>query len=170
MEMIVYVAIFSILFTVILNLFWRVQLSGARFQVSGEVKENASQVMQLVISSVRNGNSIDASGSVFDLHPGILVINDLEPVTFDTYEKNVNVGGQMIPIRKLRMAQGGNPSIDITSDHVDVTNYVISNLTPPGHPNTVQINLELSSINPDNDPEYDNRLSLKTSVTIREEL
>lgn len=169
-EMIVYVAIFSIMFTVILNLFWRVQLSGSRVLIANEVTENTSQVMQIISSAVRQGDSIDKLNSVFGSHPGVLLINDDELLTIDTYTKNVNIGGSLVSIRTLRLTRGLNEPIDLTSDHVNVHNFWLTDISQPGHPDVLRMDLGLSNINPGGDPDFDNSLSVRTSITIRKEL
>ncbi len=137
-------------------------------QIANEVTENSSQVLQLATSVMREGESLHTD-SVYGSHPGKLVVNDSTVMTFDTYTKNVNTGGRSVSIRKLRLTQGGNPAVDITSDHVNVTNFVVTDITQGGNPEMVQIELDISSINPDNDLNFDNTLSTRTSISVRKE-
>jgi len=168
--MVVYVAIFSMLITVILQLSMRVQMTGSRVRISNEIKENVSQFTQIVTALVREGNSLDIGNSVFDVHPGKLVVsNGAEIATIETYTKQVTMGGASVAIRKLRFLQGSNPPIDLTSDHVDVTDFRLVNLSQAGSPDVIQLFFELSNVNPSGDPSFESRLSVSSSIAVRAE-
>lgn len=166
-EMIVYVGIFSVIMVIIVQLSLQVQFAGSRTRLSTEIKENASQAMQLMVASVREGSSLNEGGSIFDQHPGRLVIDGAPGFIFETYTKQVQLADTPVTIRKLQAIQGGSSPLDITSDHVDVTNFQIKNMSHGGQPGTVQITLEVSSINPQNDPNYEQELELKTTAALR---
>ena len=101
------------------------------------------------------------------MHPGVLIVNDDELITFDTYEKTVTFGEQLVDIRKLRMTQGLNDPVDISSDHVDITNFQIADMSQADGPETVQVEITVSSINPENYLDYQSILPIKTSLTFR---
>lgn len=168
--MVVYVTVFALLMTIILQLSLRVQMTGSKVRISNEIKENISQSLQIVTALVREGDSLDAGNSVFDVNPGKLVINDEgEAVILETYTKQVTVGGASATINKLRLTQGGNPPVDLTSDHVNATDFRVVNLSQGGSPDTVRLFFELSNINPSGDPTFENRLSVTSSITLRTE-
>ena len=88
---------------------------------------------------------------------------------FDTYTKNVVIGGKSVDIRKLRLTENDNP-VDLTSDHVNVKNFVLSSLAQGDGPESLEIYLTLSSVNPSQDPLYDYALDIRTNVTVRKEI
>lgn len=169
-EMIIYVAIFSMIFTIILLLLGRVQVSGSRIQIASEIKENTAQVMQLMTKAAREADSIDFGNSVFGADSGRLVLNGDGVLTFDTHMKGITVGGMPVTIRKIKFIQGANQAVDITSDHVDVSLFRLTDLSRSGSPDSFQIELQLSSINPGGDADYEDSLTTRSSFTMREEL
>jgi len=169
-EMIIYVTIFSMIFTMILVLFGRVQIAGNRAQIASNIKENATQVMQIVGKAIREADSIDLANSSFGTNPGNIVLTGNETLTIDTHVKGLTVGGVPVTIRKIKLTRGNDPAVDITSDHVDVTLFRLNELSGSTDPGSVQIELELSSINPGGDPDYDDSLSIRGSFTLRKEL
>jgi len=169
-EMIIYVTIFAVILTIIIQVFWQVNITGNRVQASAELQENVSQVINIAVRTVREGESLNTGASIFGSNPGVLVIDDTDTMLIDTYAKMISIAGQNISIRKLQLTRGFNAPVDITSDHVNVTNFKLTNMTPAGHPGVVQIELEVSRINPQNDPNFDGSFQVKTSAVIRKEL
>jgi prepilin-type N-terminal cleavage/methylation domain-containing protein len=169
LEMIIYVVIFAIILFVMVQLFWQVQLSDIKGRVSRETKENASQVMEIFKHYVRQADDMNTGDSVFDSNPGVLSLEDDGTVIIDTYTKDVMVGEGTQTIRKLRLTEGGNPALDLTSDHVNVDNFVLTDLTQGANPDAVLMDLTISSVNPGNDPLYEHSLSIQTGATIRNE-
>ena len=85
--------------------------------------------------------------------------------TFDTYEKVVDFGGQSVTIRTLRMNDGTGP-VDLTSDRVDVTNLLLTNVST-GATSGVIISLTLHSAAPTADPTYASEKTWTHAATIR---
>ncbi|MBN2087199.1 hypothetical protein JW758_02525 [Candidatus Peregrinibacteria bacterium] len=168
--MIIYISIFAVVLFIIVQLFWQVQLSEIKGGVSREVKENSSQVIDIIKRNIRNVDEVNVNDSLFGISPGVLVLSDNGgQITIDTYTKNVPVGSEYINIRKLRLAESGYSTTDITSDKVNVTNFELSNLTQSGT-STVLIDLTISSLNNTDDLVYDDEISIRTSVTTRKEI
>lgn len=166
-EMIVYVAILSVFFWVVLGFFMQMQAARTKSAISREIKENASQVLETLKTHVRVAASTDIGVSHFDVDPGALGLANIDGTeVFDTYTKTVLVGGVSKLIRTLRLSRPSLPAEDLTSEHVSVTSFQVSN---SGIPSNFYIRLGLSSVNPGVDPLYDSTLDLHTSVTIRNE-
>jgi Tfp pilus assembly protein PilE len=168
-EMIIYVAIFATVLFVIVQLFWQVQLSDIKGRVSRETKENASQVVEIFKYYVRQADDINTGDSVFNSNPAILSLENDETITIDTYTKDVTVGGKTQTIRKLRFTEGGNPALDITSDHVSVDNFVLTDLTMDANPDAILMDLTVSGVNPSGNPLYEHSFSIQTGAVIRNE-
>lgn len=169
-EMILYVTIVSIFFLFTLGFFWQARGIEVRADISREVKENVGQLLEIFKYFVRDAEGVNAGGSQFGVHPGVLelVYSDGNRI-FDTYTKDLTVGGVNVTIRKLRYTHSGS-SYDLTSDHVDVTTFRLSDLTQGSEPFVTQMELDLESVNPGNDPNYDNSLSVRTTANVREEI
>ena len=166
--MIVYVGIFSIIITIIMQLSLQVQFAGVRTSLANEINENASQAMQHMIATLREAEVLSPADSIFDQHPGKFAIDGAQFIVFDTYEKEVQLGGESVTIRKLRKVEDGS-AFDLTTDHADVSDFQIKNLSHGGQPATLQIFLELSSVNPVNDPNFEKNLPLRTTVSLRQQ-
>ena len=162
-EMLLYVTIFSVIFTVLLRLFGQVQYSGTRLQLSNELKENGAQVMQLIGCAVREGYSLPDQGQEK------LFVDSANEIVFNVYSKQVSVGDLSVMTHKLSMKQGEDAPVDITSDHIDVTGFVVDHLDGLG-PDAVQIELELSSVNLVDDPNFEDHLSTKATFSVRQEI
>ncbi len=167
-EMILYVGIFAVVLSLIVQLFWQVQITESRTRLNREVKVNMAQAMELMKDTVRNSNTVDEGASTFLSHPGTLTVDNALDTEFDTYTKNVTLGDEEISIRKLRMTEGFN-SYDVTSDHVDVTNFVITNKTAASGPDSVQIELTIEAVSTNTDEDFNASLSSKSTYNVRQE-
>ena len=168
-ETIIYIAIVSIFFWVALGFFWQMKQAETAGTISREVKENTAQVIELFRQTVRNGEDVNVGVSQFGVNPGSLtLVYSGGNRVFDTYEKSVTIGGLSVDIKKLRLTYGGT-SYDLTSDGVNVDPFLLSNFTPGAESNVVQMELQLSNVNPGGDPDYDESLSVHTTANIRQE-
>lgn len=168
-EMIIYVSLFAVILFIIVRLFWQVQLSDVRGRTMHEAQENAGQVVDTFEYYVRKADDINTGSSTFGVHPGVLSIQDSSNVLIDTYTKNITLGGQPHSIRKLRLTEGAYPSLDLTSDHVDVTDFQLTNLTQGAEPDVILIDLTLSSLNPSSDELYDYSFVIHSSINLRKD-
>lgn len=167
-ESIIYIAIASIFFTTAIGFFWQMRTSEVRADVSVEVKENAAQVLEAFKYQVRNADSVSVGKSGFGVNPGslVLIYPDGERV-FYTYNTQVIVGGREVGIQKLVLAYGG-ANYDLTSDHVNITKFQVNNFTLGAQPPVLQMELDLENVNPGADSDYDDSISVRTTVNVRE--
>lgn len=103
-------------------------------------------------------------GSLFDAHPGILTLDfpgENTNVVIDTYSKNLTLAGQSVTIRKLRLTQGAS-SYDLTSDRVNVAEFIVRNRTQSGNLQTIHFNLTIQAVSdPDASFDFSSSLSLR---------
>ncbi len=168
-ETIVYIAIVSIFLWVALGFFWQMKQAETTGTISREVKENTAQVIEMFRQTVRNGEDVNVGASQFGVDPGTLtLVYSAGSRVFDTYEKSVTIGGLSVDVTKLRLTYGGT-SYDLTSDSINVDQFLLSNFTQGGEPNVIQMEFQLSNVNTGNDPDYDESLSARTTANIRQE-
>ncbi len=168
--MVIYVAIFSIFITFALSFFWQMQQSRIRSDIWREGKENAVQALELLKSQIRNAGGLNAPGSQLDQNLGALSLNTTGgAVLFDTYLKQVDIGGITLGINKLRLALPTQPAEDVTSDHVTVTRFEVSDVGGGGMPTALRIQLALANVNPGSDPLYDSTMEFDATVGFRTE-
>lgn len=169
-EMIIYVLIFSMIFTLVLVLFGRVQKAGGRSQVAIDLRENAEQVMHLIGHSVREANSISVSGSVFGTDEGRVTLVGDDTLVFDTHVQQIVLSGVTKNVRRIKMTKNGQPAVNITSNRVHVERFRLTDLSGGGSPRSFQLELALSSVNPGDDPDYAGNLVTRSYFTLREDL
>ncbi len=133
-----------------------------------EVNDMGSFVSGKIGYAVRRAESIDEL-TTYDVNPGRLMINyQAEPqITFDTYQKEITLGDETFFITKLRRQEGANPAVDITSDLVNVTEFIITDLSTASIV-TLQLTLGIERVNPSNDKTYEAVMSWTPSFSVRE--
>ena len=170
-ELIVYVGVSSIMLVIAINMTSNLIVSNASARGKQEVYINARLAMNQLQLKIREAEDVIIGSSTFNSHPGILTLDypgsDTD-VIFDTYTKNVDIGGQTVEIRKLRIKEGTADYVDLTSDKVDLTNLVFTNLTRGSESKNTNIEITLEKINPGSDPDYDASISVETAISIRE--
>lgn len=168
--MIIYVAVFSMIFTMILGLFDRVQVVGNKTRIASDLRENGTYIMKILGHAVREADSIDLSNSAFNVDPSIISLIGDDAVTMDTHMQSVVVGGVPVTIRKIKMRYGTGPGVNISSDHINVTRFIIRDITQAGSPSAIQVELGLSSISPSGNSDYEDTFFVRDSFSLRKEL
>jgi len=168
-ELIVYIAIASLVLVSALNIGWNVSLGQTNSSAKKEVYLNARLILNELQNQIRQADGVITANSVFNTNPGTLSLDypgGNADVVFNTYSKAVNVGGAVTNITKLRVYEGMNYS-DLTSDQVDVTNFTVQNLQRGTEKTNIGITLTLERVNPGNDPKYDASINIQTAISLR---
>jgi len=169
-ETIIYIAIVSVFLWAALGFFWQMKQAETKGDIMREVKENMAQAAEQFRQTVRNAEDMNEGVSQFGVNPGVLsLVYPGGSRVFDTYTKNVTMGGESVAVQKLRLTYGGE-SYDLTSDRVDVSQFLLTNVTQAGGPDAVQFEFQLSSLNPGGDPDYDALLTTQLTAHVRQEL
>lgn len=170
LEIIVYVSVFSIVMIAAMGVSLNLVERNVSIKNSQEVYGNARLTMNSVARAIRGALDINTGSSTFASHPGVLNLkysaSSQDNVIIDTYTKSVTVSGVATTIRTLRMKEGQGAYQDLTSDLIDVTNFVVRNLSR-GTAKIVNIELSLRKVNVSGDPGYDASTSLETAVGLR---
>ena len=167
-ELIIYIAILAIVLVSAIGFFWNVIGGSVRVSASAELTYSARLVLDNISRSGRSANDVITGISTFDSHPGVLVFATTGgDITFDTALKDITVGGQNVTIRTLRMKTGIGSPLDLTSDKVNVTHFVVKNRTRGTEPNNVKVEVTLAFVNPGQDPARNQTISFETAVSIR---
>lgn len=167
-ELIIYIAIVAIVLVSAIRILWDVIGGSVRVSSSTEIAYSARLVLDNVTRAGRGANDVLTASSTFGTHPGVLVFSNTGgDITFDTATKSVTVGDQSVIIRKLRMKTGVGLPIDLTSDKVDVTNFVVKNMTRGTEPKNVKVEVTLVYVNPGQDQARNKTISFETAVSIR---
>jgi len=169
-EYVIYIGIVALVLVASITFAWVIINDQTKQTAIYEVNEDGNLVLDKVSNYLQRADNIDST-TIYSTNPGTLVLNfDTNPqITFDTYQKIVTLGDETVTTTKLRMQEGVAAAVDITSDKVDVTNFVIEDITntPLGGTTTVQIYLTLSSVNPSSSKAYDSENSWTITSTPR---
>jgi type II secretory pathway pseudopilin PulG len=171
-ELIVYVGIAALSLMMILITGQNLISSNIRAQAQRELSVNMRPLMNQFTQSVRNAEDIVTASSTFNAHPGAITLDYAgsgTDVIIDTYTKDVTLSnGQIVTIRKLRIKEGALAYQDLTSDQVDVSNFVLRNLTKTSERKNINIEVTLEQLNPLNDPNYNTTISVETAISLRQ--
>lgn len=169
-ELIIYIGISTFVLVGTVNFSWNVISSNERVEVGSELTQNGRLIFDKFTQEVRVSEDVDLGSSTFDLNPGVLTLERTgvgNDVIFNTYVKNIILAGQVVPITKISFTDGVNPPVDLSSDRVDVTNFVFRNRTRDDEPANIELHLTLEYVNPGSDLERNKDLTLTTAVSIR---
>ena len=169
-ETIIYIAITSVFFVTAIGFFWQMKEADSRSVSARELKENSAQVMESFKYFIRNADDIDFGASVLESDDGKLELSySGGNKYFEVYPKQIEIGGKTYEIKKLRINSGGD-NHDLTSDHVSVDKFYIDNVTYPGAPKSVRIQLELSVPGVSLDKKYYEFMEGKITAGVRKEV
>ena len=165
-ELLIYIGIVSLVLVVSISYAWTVIRDQHKQQLEAEVNYVGNFILDNIIHSTQRAQSFDAN--IYATNPGKIILNNpTDPqTTIDTYSKSITLGSQNITITKLRLTELGGTANDMTSDRVNVNNFLITNLSTAGA-QTIKIDLTVSAVNPENLKQYEATKSWSVTATIR---
>jgi len=170
-ELMVYIAIISIILVASINFMWQIMNTRTKSQVTQEAQQNARFAMERMVIEIRGAEDVVKTGgaSTFDVHPGKLTLQyTAGDVVIDTATSTVTLGGKSVDIRKLRITEGAGSPIELTSDRVDVTNLIFTDLTQGDDKDNIRIQLTIENVNPENVVWRESSISLQSAASIRQ--
>lgn len=116
----------------------------AKLGAIDEVGQNASMVMERIEQSVRNAKQVISPAPGVSSATLSLEVDDAakSPTVFDILDGTV------------RITEGGNPAVSLTSKSVTVQSLMFTNVSYSGAPDTVRVFFSASTTNPSARPEY----------------
>ncbi|HJN62668.1 MAG TPA: type II secretion system protein [Candidatus Paceibacterota bacterium] len=122
-EMIVYVAILSIVFVLIINTLLIITRSYKSIKLTNDINNSASISLERIIREVRAAESVNTSSSILGSNPGKLVLNTTNnlgaPLVLDFYVEN----------NSLKLNKNAVLSGVLTKDNVEVTGLIFRHIT-----------------------------------------
>lgn len=171
MEIIIYIAVFSLIMMAAMGVSMNLVSRNVSMKNSQEVYGNARLAMNTISKTIRSALDINTGSSTFASHPGVLSLkysaSSVDDIIIDTYTKSVVVGGVSTTIRSLRVKEGAGAYQDLTNEFVDVTNFVVRNLSR-GSAKIVNIEVTFQKVSASDDSDYDESVSLETAVGLRQ--
>lgn len=156
-EVLLYIAITVTIITATISFLFSILQLRIKSNVIADVEQQGIQVMQQVLSVVRN-----ADGVIFPaqgLNDSFLVIDALgtvnDPTTFN------ELGGV------FQIQEGAGPFIHLTNSHVIISGLNFYNLSKTDTSGTVKISFTVTYINPEGRNEYNYSKSFTGSASLR---
>lgn len=140
-ELIVYVATFAIVITVVTLFVFSLIQAQAKARIMEAVSNNSQRVMEIITLEIKNAQDIYLPDSVFDQHPGKLTVKTIryrpegEATTYlDFY---LNESSQLLFKRE------GEPAESLTSKNIKIEKLIFKHLTASS---TESIQIELTAV------------------------
>ncbi len=136
-ETIIYVAIIGVFMSTVILFGISAVQTAEKAVVAQEVQQNARFAMERVVREVRGAEALNIGLSTFANVSGVLALDvstgGNTPTVFD------------LDAGRLRVTQGANPSVYLTTDDVEVTEFRVENRSVSGRTENVQIILTIQS-------------------------
>jgi type II secretory pathway pseudopilin PulG len=161
-ETLIYIAILG--FAVVAIVSFSLSMANARSKnyVVQEVQANSRGALNIITQRILAAEEINAGVSTFALDPGVLSLQMADPL------KNPTVINLSADNGVLQITQGTEGPISLTSDEVNVTNLVFTNLTPQGSRANIRVEITIKYDNPSGDVEFNYSQTLQTSISLRQ--
>ncbi|OIO47739.1 MAG: hypothetical protein COS76_00215 [Candidatus Portnoybacteria bacterium CG06_land_8_20_14_3_00_39_12] len=160
-ELIIYLAIFSLLALALSSVFWQVLQNNNRQLAITELMANANLISHQIELNVKNAQSINQPAS-----PG-QTANQLSLAMADS---SINPTIFNLQDQKINLSQGANPSQPLTSDRIRVVNFTTTNLTSSATSTLgiIKLSIDLESNNPASSIFRPTTFSFTMSISLRQ--
>ena len=160
-ELLVYIAILSIVMTAIFSFFLWSNKANTKSKASREVLDSMNYAIEIMSSEIKEASSIYAPTTVFDSNPGqlSLVTKKYLPTGETTSYIDLYICGTQLCMKKESQLP-----VAITSDRVEVSGLIFREIATSSTAISIQISLLIQYKNPDNKPEY--QASAENTITV----
>lgn len=167
-ELIIYIALVALVAIVAISFAWNIINARIKNEARQEVQQNLRFGLEKITQAIRVADDVSLPDSIFDVSPGKLtLVYPGKNITFDIAAKTINLGGQDVEIHKLRITDGLGDPENLTSNKVDITNFMLTNLTRDSEPKNIKIKLTIKYVNPGQDPKWEAEISSETASSVR---
>lgn len=159
MEILVYIGVLSSIFVAVLSfLIWSV-LSNTKTKVMREALDNGRRAMETITSEVREAKGVYAPTTTANQL-------SLETTTYLPIGETTTYIDFFLCGTQLCLKKESQMPIAFTSDNVEVGNLTFTQIIT-GQTPSVEIDLTINYKNPNNRPEYQASVNLKSTVSLR---
>lgn len=143
MEMLIYIAILAVISVLAVNSILIIIKSFNQYRLLRFINAAGQMSMERIIREIRLAGDIDETGSVFDIHPGRLKLNTVDPDTETSTTMEFFVSSDVLMLKK-----GETNAIPLTSDNVSLANLTFRKISASSA-KAVKIEMEIRSENGD---------------------
>lgn len=159
MELIIYIAIVTIVLSSLVQFAWNAIGSGVKSNTQQEVYATARYISERIKYEIRNSEGINTGSSVFDTNPGILSLIKNAPTNPTIFDVS---GGN------IRIKQGAASAVNLNSADTTVTNLIFTNYTSADNKTKhVGFTLTVESNYNSTRQEYNESITLRSSAEVR---
>jgi len=115
-EMVVYVGVLALILAGVINMVLAVSSTFGELRATRQLNRSASILLDRFVREVRDANSVVSASSVFDTHPGELVLE---------YGSGVGQVRLYVDNGVVKIDRGGNYEGDLTVSGVSATSFVL---------------------------------------------
>lgn len=139
-ELLLYIAIVSIMMVVITSFFGTIVESSLRSQTINEVQQNSTQILNFITQNIRNASNINSPSTGNNATSMIITVSG-SPIGFDLNSGNIRYTAN--PLDSLPTY------VNLNSNRVTVTSLTFTNMTGGNSEGNIRIQMTLSRVNPD---------------------
>ncbi|MFH1142361.1 MAG: hypothetical protein ABIH67_02790 [Candidatus Uhrbacteria bacterium] len=167
LEYVIYIGIVTMVLISMIDFAWLLLNDQAKQEITADINDLGTHSLDQITYYTHRASSI-SSATVLNINPGKLVLSfSTGPdVIFETYPETIMIGNTPVMITKLRMEEVGVNQVDLTSERVNVTNFVITDLSGT-EATTINIDITFESVNPEENKVYESENSWSTTITTR---
>lgn len=160
-ELLIYIAIFAFLAVGFVSFSIALSNVKAKALVSSEVQSNGRVALGLITQRIKSANGVNLGTSAFGVDPGVLSLSmassTLNPTIIDLDQND----------GRVRIKEGLQPSVFVTSDSVKVTNFMFTNLSSLSSRENIRVEMNIEYDNPSGDVEYQFSQNLRSAASLR---
>jgi Tfp pilus assembly protein PilW len=156
-ELLLYIVIATTIILSTTTLFFKVLEVRTKDRTILEVEQNGFQIMQIITNNIKTANEINTpnqgnSSSTLSLEMEDSLIN---PTIFDLSDGTI------------RVTEGTSSPVALSPSHIIVNNLTFNNYSRNNTPGIIQVQFELTYINPNNQQEFNYTQTFQGSSSIR---
>lgn len=159
LEFVVYVGIIGLVLATATLFMVEVLHSGAKVDAGAEAAWNARFAASRISAEIREASGLNVGTSVFGANPGTLSLATGIPATDPTVFSVVS--------GVLMMQQGTDPALPLTNAKVEVTEFLVDNVSVAGRTRAVRMRLVTKARNADELTEQRAEVTIETTVRLQ---
>jgi len=156
-ELLLYISVVGTLLTSVSIFFGTTLDARVKGQSISEVEQQGAIVMDYILQTIRNADSITAPGTGLTANSLTLVVptGALSPTIFD------------LSGTTLQVKEGAGAAVALTNSKVQVNNLTFKNLSRGSTPGVLQVSLQMSRVNPSGRNEYSYQKTFTSTAALR---
>lgn len=158
LEHVLYVAIVGVVLVTVVRFMAEFAASQAKSSAVAEASHNARFALSRIEAELREAADVNTGSSSFGAHPGTLSLATSSAGTNPTVFAVANGA--------LTVQQGSGPAVALTGARVEVTSFVVDDVSVAGRTRAVRVTLTVRHRNDGNLADFDARTTVQTTVRL----